>query len=359
MIARILDRYVIAEFARIFVVASLAVPFLFILGDITDNLDSFQRQGLTGREIWLNYFYQLPLFVLYGLPIAALIATVFTVNAMTRHSEIAAAKASGVSFHRLFATLPLLGVLLTLAGLALAELVPIGNRLRREAIGDTEPVSAGRQDFVYSARDGQTYAIRRLTLASARITGIAVEREGNEPDVPGMQIVAQQAIYRPDERAWLFVNGYMRLFYGPGAERTMRFDQLRPLGFRETPEQLLAIPREPEDMGYNELGEFIEIIERSGGDPLDLKVERAQKIALPLATLVIILFAAPLATSSQRGGAAYGVGISLAITIVYLMLFKIAGAAGATGGLPPWTAAWLPNAVFAVAAGVLVVRVRT
>ena len=106
-------------------------------------------------------------------------------------------------------------------------------------------------------------------------------------------------------------------------------------------------------MRYAELGRFIEILRRSGGRPLELMVERAQKIALPVATLV------PLATSSRRGGSAFGVGISLAITIVYLMLFKIAGAAGASGALPPTIAAWIPNGVFLAAAAVLMARVRT
>ena len=88
-------------------------------------------------------------------------------------------------------------------------------------------------------------------------------------------------------------------------------------------------------------------------------VERAQKLAIPVAALVIILFAAPLANSGPRGGAAYGVGVSLGITIVYLMLFKVAGAAGSSGAIPPRLAAWLPNVVFSVASVVLIRRVRT
>ncbi len=78
-----------------------------------------------------------------------------------------------------------------------------------------------------------------------------------------------------------------------------------------------------------------------------------------MATLIIVLFAAPLATSAQRGGPAYGIGIALGVTLVYLMLFRIAGAAGATGNLPPVVAAWLPNLVFAVGAGILMFKART
>ena len=48
-----------------------------------------------------------------------------------------------------------------------------------------------------------------------------------------------------------------------------------------------------------------------------------------------------------------------AVTIFYLMLFKVAGAAGESGVMPAMLAAWLPNAIFALAAIGLLARVRT
>jgi lipopolysaccharide export system permease protein len=84
-----------------------------------------------------------------------------------------------------------------------------------------------------------------------------------------------------------------------------------------------------------------------------------QRFAIPVATLIVILFGAPLATSSKRGGAAYGVGVSLATTIVYLMLFRVSGGLGYAGTLDPTLAAWLPNGVFLLSGLVLLSRVRT
>ncbi len=355
---RIFDRYVAGQFVRLFALFTAAAPTLFILGDLTDNLQKYQQRSLTGGEVALGYLYQLPLFVLWSLPIAALIATVFTVNGMTRHSEVAAAKAGGVSFHRLFLPLPFVGIALTAFGLVLSEVVPIANERRAVLMHEVSPLNTTREDFVYRSRDGSVFEIRRLVPEARRIYDLVIEREGDEPTNPGEQVVAKQAVYTPGE-GWLLSNGYLRLFYGEGQERTVEFAQLQDPGFQETPEELLARPREPEQMRYAELGRFIEILRRSGGKPLKLEVEQAQKIALPIATLVIILFAAPLATSSRRGGAAYGVGVSLAVTIVYLMLFKIAGAAGASGTLNPYAAAWLPNALFTAAGLGLLARVKT
>lgn len=355
---RILDRHVGREFLRLFTLFALAAPLLFILMDITDHLDTYLDRGLPPGKVALSYLYQFPLFVLYAFPIAALIATIFTVNGMTRHSEVAAAKAGGVSFYRLLLPLPVLGVGLTVVALGLSELVPVTTRLRAQALGEKGRMRSARTDFVYRARDGRVFAVRRLDVESGRIHGLWVEREGAEPVVPAVHVVAQEAQYDSTGR-WTLEKGYVRLLAGAGQERTFRFGRLQPLRFTETPEQLLAEPKDPDEMRYTELGSFIDIIERSGGRPLELLVKRAQKISIPIATLIIILFAAPLATSTQRGGPAYGVGISLAITILYLGLFRIAGAAGTTGALPPMLAAWLPNGIFIFSAVILLSRVRT
>ena len=93
-----------------------------------------------------------------------------------------------------------------------------------------------------------------------------------------------------------------------------------------------------------ELTRFIHALERSGGDANVLRVERALKIAIPITCLIIALFGAPLATSTQRGGTAYGIGVSLATTIIFLLMIQLTKAVGGKGVIPPDLAAWLPNA---------------
>jgi lipopolysaccharide export system permease protein len=359
---KILDRLVVVEFVRLFIVFIIASPVLFILGDLTDNLDNYLDRGYETGQVLMGYVYQMPLFTSWGLPVAALIATIFTVNNMTRHSEVAAAKAGGISFYRLYAVLPLIGIALTGLGLVLTELIPVGNRLRAEAFAEAEgrpgSVHLARTDFVYRDLDGRIFGVRRLDVSDGEMTGITMEREGDEPEVPSVHIFAETAHY-DSIAGWTMEDGYLRLMAGPDLERAFRFAELRTRGFDEEPEQLVDTQKDPDMMGYVELGQLIQILQRSGGDPLELRVKRSQKLAIPVAALVIILFAAPLANSAPRSGAAYGVGVSLGITIVYLMLFKVAGAAGSSGALHPVFAAWLPNGVFALAAAYLVRQVRT
>jgi lipopolysaccharide export LptBFGC system permease protein LptF len=108
-----------------------------------------------------------------------------------------------------------------------------------------------------------------------------------------------------------------------------------------------------------EIDRMVANITRSGGDARTLLVKKGERKAIAVATLVIILFGGPLATNSRRGGTAYGIGVALASTILYLVLFRLAVSAGQSGALPPLWAVWIPNMLFLVCGLVLLKRVRT
>jgi lipopolysaccharide export system permease protein len=359
-----IDRYVAREFLRLFFLFVMALPLLFIIGDWTDNVGRYSELGLPIRNVALSYFYRLPLFISYSFPVGALIATVFTVSNMTRHSELTAAKAGGLSFFRTLRVLPLLGVLLTFAGLALTEIVPVGMLRSKEVLGQTQPAFADmRHEFVYSGPEGHTFTVRRLMTGGSdtppALGGVTIERTGSDGR-PAEHISARSGKYDAENGGWTLEDGYYRAFIGDeNEERSFRFRELRLASFTETPEQLMARSKEPEEMRYAELSDFIDTLERSGGRPLKLMVERAQKVSIPVATFIIILFGAPLANSSPRSGPAYGIGISLGITVVYMMMFRLTGAAGTSGMIDPVHAAWLPNVGVLLAALVLLTRVRT
>lgn len=355
---RTLDGYIAREFLRLFLLFVLSAPMLFVIGDWTDNVGRYAERGLSAGDLVLGYLYQMPLFISWSLPIAALIATVFTVSNMARHSELAAAKAGGISFLRALVMLPILGVFFTGVGLVLSEVVPVTTRMKAEVMLEKPQERATRSSFIYRSDDGAVYSVRRLDPASNAITGLVMEREGDPPLRAHMHLTGATASFH-DSAGWTISDGYLRRYEGRERESTWQFATARVRGFDDEPETLLATPREPEEMRYAELSDFIETLRRSGGQPLALMVERAQKVAIPCATLIIILFGMPLANAAARGSAAYGIGIALGITIFYMLFFRVAGAAGSSGAIDPTLAAWTPNLVFLVAAGVLWVRVRT
>ena len=144
-----------------------------------------------------------------------------------------------------------------------------------------------------------------------------------------------------------------------GPNFTFSFAQARDNRFRERPNDMMSNPPDPHDMTYAALTRAITSRERSGGDANLLRVERALKIAIPVTCLIIALFGAPLATSTQRGGSAYGIAVSLATTMIFLLMIQLTRAIGSKNVIAPDLAAWIPGMLFGVMGLILLVRVRT
>ena len=356
---RALDRYVFTEFWKIFVATALGFPILVNIIDLTDNLDKYLGQNLSAGRIALSYLYWLPDSMFMILPAAVLFATVFSIGALTRHSEITAAKASGISFYRFIAPIFVGAVIATVLGLILGELAPLTNRKRLDILQFNKTnLSSDRYNFAYAADRGRVYKIGALHLVLPSIQGIVIERKGKGPDYPSYVISSNNATYRTG-KGWLLQKGAMHLLTDSMQNLTFSFDSLVDRHFTEPPKQLTLTQKAPADMGFRELGRFITSMERSGAEVNELRVERMLKIAIPVTCIVILLFGAPLATSTQRGGAAYGVGLSLATTVIFLMLIQLTKGIGGKGMIPADLAAWLPSIIFGVVGIILFARVRT
>jgi lipopolysaccharide export system permease protein len=356
---RALDRYVFVEFWKIFVTTALGFPVLIIIIDLTDNLDKYLSQHLSVGRIALSYLYWLPDSMFMILPAAVLFATVFSIGALTRHSEITAAKASGISFYRFIAPIFVGALIATIVGLILGELAPITNKRRLDILqGTLTNVTSDRYNFAYAADRGRIYKVGALHLVVPTIEGMVIERKGNGPDYPSYVISSNNAAYRT-KQGWLLQKGAMHLLTDSMQNLTFSFDSLVDRHFTEPPKQLTLTQKAPTDMGFRELGRFITSMERSGAEVNELRVERMLKLAIPVTCVVILLFGAPLATSTQRGGAAYGIGLSLATTVIFLMLIQLMKGIGGKGMIPADLAAWLPSIIFGVVGVILFARVRT
>jgi lipopolysaccharide export system permease protein len=355
---KILDRYLARQFLVTYILLTLGLPFLFLITDLTDQLGGYLDRGLALRAVALSYVYYMPQLIFWGMPIAALVATIFTIGNMTRHQEVAAAKAGGISFYRIAAPVFVLALVLSAAAVGVGEVVPNANRKRAETLGERERViSSFRMNLVFRTEDGTTLSASRLNADAREMANVLLENR-DEADSLWVSRSASTA-YWDSGTGWTLVDGYVRMVEDEGQETALKFLSLRAPDLKEEPEELLATAKEPEEMRYRELERFIQTIDRSGGSSAEFRVHLAQKLSLPLAILVIVLFGAPLATTSSRGGTAFGVGISLAVTMAYLMLFKVGEAVGGSGAVNPMVAAWAPNFLFFIGGLVLLWRVRT
>jgi lipopolysaccharide export system permease protein len=354
-----LDRYVFWEWVKIFTTTAIGFPVLVIVIDLTDHLEAYLQRNIPAPRIALSYLYWIPGSMFMVLPAAVLFATVFSIGAFTRHSEITAAKASGISFYRLTAPVFFAACLAAVLGLGIGELAPVTNA-KHDAMLEEQQFRGGneRYNFAYAADEGRVYKVGALDAQRGSINSLEIERRGIGLEYPTYIVAAQTANWHAG-RGWTLGAGVLHIVPDSIADLTLQFDSAHDNHLREAPPELMATPKNPEDMRFGDLRRFIGALERSGGNADELKVELAQKIAVPVTCIIIALFGAPLATSTQRGGAAYGIAISLATTVLFLMMIQLTKAVGAKGLIPPYLAAWVPNAIFTIAGIYLLTRVRT
>ena len=355
-----LDRYVFAEFWKIFLVTAFGFPVITIIIDLTDHLDTYLNRQLTPKAIALSYLYWVPQSMFMVLPAAVLFATVFSVSGFSRHSEITAAKASGMSFYRFIMPILFGALLATGLDLVISDVMPAANRAHNDLLNEDKYRGQNtRYNFAFAGDSnmGRVYKIGTLNRVMGTVQSVQVERRGSGADFPTYVIAADGGTWQG--RYWVLRNGTMHVFSDSGPAFTMAFHTMRDNEFRAQPEEMMSRAHLPDEMQYGELSRVIRAMERSGTDVNEWKVERALKIAIPVTCIIIALFGAPLATSNQRGGAAYGIAISLATTVTFLMAVQVTKAIGGADIMPPDLAAWIPNATFAVVGLVLLARVRT
>jgi len=254
----------------------------------------------------------------------------------------------------------LAAVLATGLAFVVGEMAP-GATARQAEIQKSKQTRStrSRYNFVYRADAGWVYTVRSLDIGTRQLKQLMLERQGNGAQYPGLIITADSASWSDTTRHWRVSSGTSRVIAGESKQATFAFRTMRLRALTQSPADLLAEPKAPDEMRYAELGRYIDALKRSGNDANKLVVEQSLKLALPATCLIIALFGAPLAVQAPRAGAAIGVAISLGTTVIFLLITQIMKAVGAGGLIDPTLAAWLPNMAFLLAGLVLLARVRT
>lgn len=336
-----------------------AFVLIVIFVDMVGNLAKFIDRDVPKIIILKYYLVYIPYIWILAMPIAMLLASLFSIGQMARHNELIAIKSVGVSLYRILFPLLGMGVLISVSALGFGEMVvPRANQQKSEIESAyLEPGSvrsAARAANVF----WRDQIGRRIFISSYdQTTGIAQK-------VSIQQYRGNQIIERVDapkmewqDSTWALLNGYRRIFTDD-AEVAIPFDRFHDPNLDITPEKILQTRVQPEDMSYNELKFFANEVKRNGGNPNRWLVDLYFKTSIPFANFIMVLFGAPLASNKKRSGAIFGVLISLFISFIYYGFNKFIQTLGQNGNVEPLLAAWLANGVFFVAGACLMMFTR-
>jgi LPS export ABC transporter permease LptG len=369
-LSTVLDRYIAALYLRMLGIALAATYLIFSLVELKGLIDSVVERKQPAILVF-NYFkYFIPGALVLTLPFAAMIAAVLAVTLLSRHGELTALKASGMSARRICLPILLITLLLcTVLHLIQDRIAPETNR-RAQAVKD---LIQGRSPRTYGwspggrwtfGGDGRLYHYKLFDPQALRFQGLSVFRV----DLAAARVLEQWFCVsaRWNGHTWEAEKGWYRTFPEPGSagdyrrferEEVSSFDH--PDNFTRRERTLVAGNDLPQQVSIADLDEQIGALAKSGYDTTRLRVEYWQKTAAVATPLVTVLLGLPFAFKVGRRGSMYGVGVGLVLAIVFWATAAIFNALGLETILPPVLAAWSPNAFFSAVGVYLLLYVPT
>ncbi|MBZ0159570.1 LPS export ABC transporter permease LptG [Candidatus Methylomirabilis sp.] len=356
---RILDRYIVREFLGVFVFSLAIFIALSAIVDLFDRLSRFF--DVSGMVVIQYYMNRLPWFGFQVLPVAVLLAALFSLGKMARYNELLAMKMGRLNSFRIVVPLLVLGLVVSFAALILGEsIIPRMNERALNAyrvkVQKVAPFQRTKDnDIWYRAKGNRFLHISLLDTTSGNIRGLTLFELS--PDFALLRrIDAREARWQNGQ--WLLQDGEISWTGPDGTYRVNSFTNFT-LYLDEKPIDLAQVMRESEEMSSGELREYIEKLAKTGANSVRYQVDLAAKGSTAFSSLVMALIGIAFALRTGKRGVMTWTGACVVVAICYSILNSFSISLGRGGVLSPVVAAWLPNALFTAAGLGSVLRVKS
>jgi lipopolysaccharide export system permease protein len=350
---KLIDRYISLEVLRPFVMIIVGVIVIMLSVRLTSDVEMIVVNKVPWPLVLKMIVYKFPEYIVLGLPVAYMIATLLGLARMSKDYELIAIRSTGTGSKRMM--MPLLLMALGLSGVAYylnEEVVPQANK-RSQVAQDQAYVSMRSQgagmvagDINFKGVDTRFFNVQRVYKQEKRMEGILIFE--SDPQQPYRIISAANGEW--SGTLWQLRQGHVQEYESAKAlnfvTREYTFESLQ-VDTRIRIENYLSGDIKPKEMTSQELKELITATERGGQETRAYEIEYQARFARPLATFFTALIAAPIGLKFARGGY-IGFAISIILTFFYFVVDTIGTGIGSLGLISVDIAAWAPNILFGV-----------
>jgi lipopolysaccharide export system permease protein len=350
---RRLDRYVVRYFLQAYLYCIAGFTSIWFIFDVSDNISTFLDQRISRTLILEYYLSQIPQILVILLPVALLLALLFSLGRMSRSNEIVSMLTSGVSLPRILAPLLIIGLLTTVASTALNySLAPHGEYAHKRLLED--PQSRRQQQgltaqIFRNRTDNRTWFIQQFFPGDNKFNTVhIVQQDGNDNIVTAY--IATAAFYHPENHAWEFQAVKVVHYDEAGNITDSRIHSEESLiitDWSETPFRLSSANVRAEHLSVPELRDYLQF---NSDFPTTLLAPFAThleyRIALPWTCAVVALIAASLGVGYSRRGILSSVAAAILLVFSMNFVMHLFLALGEGARIPNWAAAWTPNLIF-------------
>jgi LPS export ABC transporter permease LptF len=346
---RIFRDHLLEEFFRPLASCTFGLIALFLLGrGLVQMADFIFNKSVDVLLVAQLMLYSLPYMMTFILPMSILLASLLMFRKLSMDNEILALRASGVNVAKAVRPLLMLGLVLSLATLTMADKVGAQShyayRVLLTRIGIENPAAALEEGMFI--KKFKNFVIFIYEIDKNKLKGIRIyqPQEGR----PARTIMAQKGeLVSIPERGII----KLKLVHGTSDEPDPKDPtKLYKLNFKtyDLPLNVTEVSdkpgRKPKEMTIRELSDEIERLGEEGiKATYALSAEIHHKIALAMSCFAFLLIGIPLGITTRRGDKSMSLGLGLVVLTLHWTLL-IGGKALAQKGLvAPLVALEFPN----------------
>ncbi len=359
---KLIDSYILKQFIWTFVFAQLALSVIFVIIDLMSNLDRFLDQNATWTIIAKYYLYYIPEILKLMTPVSTLLSTLFTVGRMSTLNEITAIKSGGISLYRIMLPFIVISLLISFSHLYFNGWVVPGANQKKYAISHkylSRTHAGGPIYNLYLREEPRTNLIMQYYDSDMKSgSRVAVEYFSSEK-APRLirRLEANTIRWNEDKQSWTLIQVIERNYEGINI-LTKKYDSLH-LKLNITDSKIGKLKLSPDEMTYDELAQFIEILRSGGRNVTQLMIEYHGNYAFPFANFIVILFGVPFASVKRKGGIAIQIGAALVISFFYILFLKVSQPIAQSLSIEPILAGWTANVIFFLAGLIVIFKTKT
>ncbi len=359
-----LYRYVLKEQLIPFTLAAFGMSFVLIAARLLQLARYLFNTSISFVDLLLLMLFILPKILIFTLPMAALMASVLAFVRMSGDNELTALHSAGVSIYQLLpALITMVTVVTCISYINTLMIVPKANRafeLKLKSLGKATVPLLMREGIFIDALPNLVFFFRSADASNMTIRGFFVEDQ-RHPQARATIVAEEASIFMDsdlDHLVFQIKNGIIT--HVPDDHKGAHAVSFKTYDLSLSLDELIGgsqeISHHRNNMTAMELWHQSKHEETSERRAASFRIEFHRRLALPFSCLILGLLGAPLGIASRHKSRMTGMALGVALFLGYYVMLTAGKGLAENFIIPPFVAAWGPNAVCALPAIVLWMR---
>lgn len=327
--------------------------FVFLMTNMLQVTDLVVNYRVGLGAVFLIMLYLIPSFLIFIVPMSAMVAVLLAFLKMSNDNEIIALKAGGISLYHLMPPVLLFCVMTFFAAAIMTVFgQPWGKNAVKEMLINLNTSSYNallKERTFNNSFKGIMIYVNKTDPKTKALIDVFVEDRNNRGTVVTITAPRGQMMDSPGNDTF-----HLRLYDGfinqvqlkDKSSHGIRFEtydvRLDLSGARSAARGMMKRERE---MSYSELCAYLENADKKDNRYYSILLEFHKKFSLPFACITLGIIAVPLGIQSKSAKRSFGIGLALIFFLLYYLLLSAGVVFGEAGIYPPIVGMWAPNLV--------------